>query len=173
MRPLVLSREIEHLHIDVSAPKRLICMSQRVLGHGVLSDIRDIIVVDIDRFDRTRSLEVAGGNRLQYQAGRRRPALSPDRGWEMGFADPWLGIPVKWDQISGARVIIEAGFKDLEVDPSQGSHFFQNITSFRVCYFSVNTSATKVSWTGSGFAHNPRWKKQPSYATSDSPVRWL
>ena len=53
--------------------------------------------------------------------------------------DPWLGIPVTWDQIAGASVIVEAGFKDLNVTPSQGSHFFQNITSFRVGYFTVNS----------------------------------
>ena len=56
-----------------------------------------------------------------------------------GTLDPWLGIPVTWDQISGAAVIVESGFKDLSVTPSQGSHFFQNITSFRVGYFTVNS----------------------------------
>jgi hypothetical protein len=54
--------------------------------------------------------------------------------------DPWLGIPVTWDQISGAAVIVESGFKDIDVTPSQGSHFFQNITSFRVGYFTVDAS---------------------------------
>jgi hypothetical protein len=56
-----------------------------------------------------------------------------------GSLDPWLGIPVTWDQISGAVTIVEGGFKDMNVTPSQGSHFFQNITSFRVGYFTVNT----------------------------------
>ncbi len=55
-----------------------------------------------------------------------------------GSADPWLGIPVTWEQISGARVIVESGLKDIKVTPSQGSHFFQNLTSFRVGYFTVN-----------------------------------
>ena len=55
-----------------------------------------------------------------------------------GSLDPWLGIPVTWDQISGAAAIVESGFKDFEVEPSQGSHFFQNITSFQVAYFTVN-----------------------------------
>jgi hypothetical protein len=55
-----------------------------------------------------------------------------------GSADPWLGIPVTWEQISGARVIVESGLKDMKVTPSQGSHFFQNLTSFRVGYFTVN-----------------------------------
>ena len=55
-----------------------------------------------------------------------------------GSADPWLGIPVTWEQIAGARVIVESGLKDIKVTPSQGSHFFQNLTSFRVGYFTVN-----------------------------------
>ena len=55
-----------------------------------------------------------------------------------GSLDPLLGIPVKWDQICGARAIVEAGFRDLSIDPSQGSHFFQNLTAFQVGYFSVN-----------------------------------
>ena len=55
-----------------------------------------------------------------------------------GSLDHWLGIPVSWDQISGASVIVESGFKDFNVTPSQGSHFFQNITSFKVGYFTVN-----------------------------------
>ena len=56
-----------------------------------------------------------------------------------GSSDPWLGIPVSWEQIAGARAIIETSFKDMAVEPSQGSHFFQNITSFMVGYFTVNT----------------------------------
>ena len=55
-----------------------------------------------------------------------------------GSSDPWLGIPVKWAQISAARVIIESGLKDYRIDPSQGTHFFQNLTSFRVGYFTIN-----------------------------------
>jgi hypothetical protein len=65
-----------------------------------------------------------------------------------GSADPWLGIPVTWEQIAGARVIVESGFRDFRVTPSQGSHFFQNLTSFQVGYFTVNAD------TGEGFV---RW----------------
>jgi hypothetical protein len=72
-----------------------------------------------------------------------------------GSMDPWLGIPVTWDQISGASVIVESGFKDIDVTPSQGSHFFQNITSFRVGYFTVNTSQLV------GFIDWEWLKKQP------------
>ncbi|MGK2857535.1 MAG: PEP/pyruvate-binding domain-containing protein, partial [Thermoanaerobaculia bacterium] len=61
-------------------------------------------------------------------------------------ADPWLGIPVKWDQISGANAIVEAEPRDLAVDPSQGSHFFQNITAFMVGYFTVSTRGGEEEW---------------------------
>ena len=65
-----------------------------------------------------------------------------------GSNDPWLGIPVKWDQVSGARVIVEAGFRDFRVTPSQGSHFFQNLTAFQVGYFTVNPDAGEgfIDW---------------------------
>jgi hypothetical protein len=65
-----------------------------------------------------------------------------------GSNDPWLGIPVEWDEISGARVIVEAGFRDFRVTPSQGSHFFQNLTAFQVGYFTVNPDAGEgfVDW---------------------------
>ena len=62
--------------------------------------------------------------------------------------DPWLGIPVEWEQIAGARVIVESSFKDMEVTPSQGSHFFQNLTSFMIGYFSISSSFNQsfIDW---------------------------
>jgi hypothetical protein len=133
-----MSREVENLHIDLSEPDRLVCHSQRVLGHGVTEDIRDVILVDVHAFDRSKSGEVAHevsqfNHRL---VGEGKPYLLVGVG-RWGSSDPWLGIPVKWDQISGARAIVEAGFKDFTVTPSQGSHFFQNIISFMVSYFTV------------------------------------
>ena len=83
-----------------------------------------------------------------------------------GSKDHWLGIPVTWDQISGARVIVESGFKDLRVTPSQGSHFFQNLTSFQVGYFTVNADA------GEGFVDWEWIEAWPATATR-GPVRHL
>jgi hypothetical protein len=110
-----------------------------VLGNGVISDIRDVVLVDQERFDRSRTREVgrevsAFNEKLVRE---QRPYLLIGIG-RWGSIDPWLGIPVKWEQISGARAIIESGFRDIDVAPSQGSHFFQNITSFQVGYFTVN-----------------------------------
>jgi hypothetical protein len=139
MRPLVLSREAEELNIEDLEPEKCICYSQQVLGNGVIRDIHDIVVVDVHKFDRAKSLEVA--NEVMHfneqLLSENRPYLLVGVG-RWGTLDPWLGIPIRWDQISGARAIVEAAFRDMEVAPSQGSHFFQNITSFMVGYFTIN-----------------------------------
>jgi CheY-like chemotaxis protein len=139
MRPLVVSRESEQLNVDNIDPQKLICSSNQVLGNGLLTGIHDIVFVDYHLFDRARSREVAkevsSFNNLLINA--KRPFLLIGVG-RWGSLDPWLGIPVNWEQIAGAKAIIETGFKEMSVEPSQGSHFFQNITSFMVGYFSVN-----------------------------------
>ncbi len=141
IRPLVLSLEMEELDVEDVGPDDLICQSQQVLGNGVFEGIHDIVVVDIQKYDRSKSRDVAMeisqvNTRLVEE---HRPYLIIGVG-RWGSLDHWLGIPVTWDQISGASVIVESGFKDVHVTPSQGSHFFQNITSFRVGYFTVNAS---------------------------------
>ena len=140
MRPLVLSREIEQLNLETTDPEKTICVSTHVLGHGSIKDLYDIVVIDSDRYDRSKSKDVAREvTRMNEKLlAEDRPYLLIGMG-RWGTLDPWLGIPVKWDQISGARAIVEASFKDMDVTPSQGSHFFQNITSFMVGYFTVNS----------------------------------
>ncbi len=149
MRPLVVSRETEELKIEDVETSRLICRSTQVLGHGVIKDIYDIVAVDVERFDRSKSYAVAREvtQMNERMLADRRPYLLIGMG-RWGSLDPWLGIPVKWDQISGAKAIIETSFKDLAVDPSQGSHFFQNITSFMIGYFTVNPALSEsfVDW---------------------------
>ncbi|MEO6326229.1 MAG: PEP/pyruvate-binding domain-containing protein [Thermoanaerobaculia bacterium] len=142
MRPLALSRERVELEIGEVDPARLVCRSSRVMGNGKIEGIRDLVVVDFHRFERAESplaaLEIARLNGML--AAQQRPYLLIGVG-RWGSRDPWLGIPVTWDQISGARAIVEAGLKDFKVSPSQGSHFFQNLTSFNVGYFTVNPDA--------------------------------
>ncbi|MFH0990342.1 MAG: PEP/pyruvate-binding domain-containing protein [bacterium] len=139
IRPLVLSLELEELDVEKVMVEDLICQSQQVLGNGVIQDMYDIVYVDIDCYDRGRSVEAAYEVSVLNSklVDDRRPYLLIGVG-RWGSLDPWLGIPVSWDQISGARVIVETGFRDIDVTPSQGSHFFQNITSFRVGYFTVS-----------------------------------
>jgi CheY-like chemotaxis protein len=162
MRPLALSHEREELEIGHVLASRLICRSASVLGNGRITDLRDVVVVDRQRFDRLRSrevaLEVARFN-AELQAQSRAYLLVGVGRW--GSADPHLGIPVTWNQIAGARVIVEAGFKDYKVEPSQGTHFFQNITSCNVGYFTVNPEA------GDGFVDWDWLAAQPVRARTE------
>jgi CheY-like chemotaxis protein len=141
MRPLVIHRETEELSIEDIDPSSLLCKSTQVLGHGLVEGIYDIVAVDYQLFNRAASREVAAeiaafnGQLIREN----RPYLLIGIG-RWGSLDPWLGIPVTWEQIAGARAIIETGFKDMSVTPSQGSHFFQNITSFMIGYFTVDES---------------------------------
>ncbi|MCU0364343.1 MAG: DUF5752 family protein [Ignavibacteriaceae bacterium] len=140
MRPLVISRELDELKVDFT-PAELICQSSQVLGNGASDGIYDLVIVDNNKFDRGKSkavaLEIAKLNSKLLNEKKPYVLIGIGR-W--GSLDPWLGIPVTWDQISGAAAIVESGFKDFEVEPSQGSHFFQNITSFRVGYFTVDAA---------------------------------
>ncbi|HSL20974.1 MAG TPA: PEP/pyruvate-binding domain-containing protein [Vicinamibacterales bacterium] len=149
VRPVAIARELSELEIGDIPRQRLICRSAAVLGHGRVEGIRDLVVVDYERFDRGRSAEVA------HAVARLNAALEAEHvpyiligvgRW--GSAEPYLGIPVTWEQISGARVIVESGFRDLTVTPSQGSHFFQNIAARSVGYFTVNPEAGEgfVDW---------------------------
>jgi hypothetical protein len=130
-------------------PEQLICQSSKVLGNGRIENLHDVVVVDSQRFERGRSQEVATAvahfNRRLNEENRPYLLIGVGR-W--GSTEPWLGIPVEWDEISGARVIVEAGFRDFRVTPSQGSHFFQNLTAFQIGYFTVNPDAGEgsVDW---------------------------
>ena len=139
MRPLVMSAQIDDLQFDEYQDKQLLCRSNQVLGNGVINDLRHIVMVDVDKFKRSESKKVArevAAFNSKLEAMDERYLLIGVGRW--GSADPWLGIPVTWEQISAARVIVESGFKDFKVVPSQGSHFFQNIISMMIGYFTVN-----------------------------------
>ncbi len=176
LRPLVLSREGEDIRMEEVDAKEVICRSSVVLGHGRLSDIRDIVVVDSHRFERSRSREVAHAvaqmNAKLSQQNTPYLLIGVGR-W--GSTDPWLGIPVAWDQISGARVIVESGFRDFRVAPSQGSHFFQNLTAFQIGYFTVNPDAGEgfIDWAWLG--EQPALEEQDCvrHLRFDSPITVL
>ncbi len=133
---LVIAEETSH-DLDLS-PDNVVCRSSLTLGNGQFKDIRDIIMVVTDSFDAANSKHIAADIELLNKSIKKNTPyilIGPGR-W--GTADPWLGIPVKWQQISGARVIIEVGLPEYPVDPSFGSHFFHNVTSMRLGYFTVN-----------------------------------
>lgn len=162
LRPLALSRESYDLQIGDIPRDDLLCQSRTVLGNGRLDDIRDLVVVDPHRFDRSRShaaaAEITAFNR--ELAAKRTPYLLVGVG-RWGSADPFLGIPVTWDQISGARVIVEAGFRDFRVTPSQGTHFFQNLVANSTGYFTVNPEL------GEGFVDWEWLDAQPAAAARE------
>jgi hypothetical protein len=161
MRPLARLSESTTIEIGDAEPAQLLCRSNTVLGHGHISDIRDLIVVDPDVFERRSSHDVAQQltrlNATLQQAGIPYVLIGVGR-W--GSADPLLGIPVAWSQIAGARVIVEAGFRDFVVEPSQGTHFFQNLYSCNVGYFTVNPQV------GQGFVDWDWLAAQPRVASS-------
>jgi|WetSurMetagenome_2_1015567.scaffolds.fasta_scaffold23333_3 CheY-like chemotaxis protein len=149
MRPLVVTHEMDNFEIETNNSEKLICESHQVLGNGLLQDIYDVVLVDFHTFNRAKSREVASevASFNRQLIDQNRPYLLIGVG-RWGSLDPWLGIPVGWEQIAGARAIVETSFKDMSVEPSQGSHFFQNITSFMIGYFTVNNFSDKgfVDW---------------------------
>ncbi|MCH8170217.1 MAG: histidine kinase [Bacteroidetes bacterium] len=139
MRPFVLNYDEDELNVDEFSNEDLICYSEKVMGNGLINDVFDIVLVDFNIFERTNSREVA--DEVTYFNSKlvadKRPYLLIGVG-RWGTKDPWLGIPVNWEQIAGARAIIESSFKDISVEPSQGSHFFHNIISFSIAYLSID-----------------------------------
>ena len=118
--------------------KRYFCRSSITLGDGRIESVRDLIIVNQNTFETSKTSEIADEvSRInkKFKNDGKYILVGPGR-W--GSADPWLGIPVQWNQISNAKAIIEVGMDDLPIDPSFGSHFFQNITSLHVAYLTVN-----------------------------------
>jgi CheY-like chemotaxis protein len=161
IRPLTLARDHQDLAIDDVDAAQVLCRSTKVLGNGRIENLHDIVVVDSHRFERSRSQEVAKAV-AHFNASlnaENRPYLLIGVG-RWGSNDPWLGIPVEWDEISGARAIVEAGFRDFRVTPSQGSHFFQNLTAFQVGYFTVNPDAGEGTVDWEWLAEQPAIEEQ-------------
>ena len=137
IRPIVdVSEETELTPEDLSRPALI--SSTSVLGNGMVEDVHYILYVRSDRFDALHSRDIAaeiGNINEQLTArGESYVLVGPGR-W--GSSDPALGIPVKWSHISGAKAVVECGLEDFRVDASEGTHFFQNLTSFGVGYFTI------------------------------------
>lgn len=139
IRPMVLGSDVQDVQAGAVPSADALCVAHNALGNGFLRDIRDILYVRPEAFDRARTsaiaTEIAPFNTRLRQEKRPYLLVGPGR-W--GSGDPWLGIPVKWAQISGARCIIETDLEDIRVEPSQGSHFFHNIMSFGIGYLTVD-----------------------------------
>lgn len=139
IRPIVDNKEIMDEDLTLVKNEDAILSSTSVLGHGVVTDVQDVVYVKTGAFNSSNNqliaYEIEKLNRRFTEQEQSYVLVGPGR-W--GSSDPWLGIPVKWPHISNARVIVECGLENYRVDPSQGTHFFQNLTSFGVGYFTIN-----------------------------------
>lgn len=138
IRPMAVHRHQFKKNYDTPDEAEVFCKSSRALGDGVFRNIRHIVYVKPDSFDASKTRSIASAiSQINQEISRDEPYLliGPGR-W--GSADPWLGIPVEWDQISKAKVIVEYNTPNFNVDPSFGGHFFQNITSLRLGYLTIN-----------------------------------
>ncbi|SFE12404.1 PEP/pyruvate-binding domain-containing protein [Thermophagus xiamenensis] len=141
IRPVVSTKNPIGPDLSNFDPKDCFLYSQSALGNGEIHDITDVVYVKTDTFKPSLNREIANhiekiNDKLQNK-GRSYLLIGPGR-W--GSQDPWLGVPVRWGQIAGARTIVEMGLEDYHVEPSQGTHFFQNLTSLKVGYLTVNPS---------------------------------
>ncbi|MBE6275735.1 MAG: phosphoenolpyruvate synthase [Bacteroides sp.] len=139
IRPMVDVKADLSEDLNLITDDKLLLKSFNSLGHGIMEDIHDVVYVKTDGYSASNNPTIADEiekiNRKFLDEGKNYVLVGPGR-W--GSSDSWLGIPVKWPHISAARVIVEAGLTNYRVDPSQGTHFFQNLTSFGVGYFTIN-----------------------------------
>lgn len=139
IRPIVDSKEIINENIGAIPVENTIISCNSSLGHGITNDIYDIVYVKPEAFSAAKNQLIVSDiekvNKQLVNEAKHYVLVGPGR-W--GSADPWLGIPVKWPNICNAQVIVESGLSNYRVDPSQGTHFFQNLTSFGVSYFTIN-----------------------------------
>ena len=149
IRPLMVEQLSGDVDVRVDDRADTVVYSEDALGHGRRLSATDIVVISPTQLDRSTTRQVATAieqiNQRITEAGREYVLIGPGR-W--GSQDPWLGVPVAWSQISAARAIVETDFPDLEVDPSYGSHFFQNITCFGIAYMTVHEGRAlgRVNW---------------------------
>lgn len=139
IRPMVDMKADLNEDLDAIPEDQLLLKSVNSLGQGIMDDIQDVIYVKTEGYSASNNQLIAYDieklNKRFLDEGKHYILIAPGR-W--GSSDTWLGIPVKWPNISAARVIVEAGLTNYRVDPSQGTHFFQNLTSFGVGYFTIN-----------------------------------
>lgn len=150
IRPMVDVKSDVHIDLSEIRTENILLQSDNALGHGQMDDIADVVYVKTDGYNAGNNPliaeEISRINAKFLDKGEHYVLVGPGR-W--GSSDSWLGIPVKWPNISAARIIVEAGLTNYRVDPSQGTHFFQNLTSFGVGYFTIN------DFNGDGIYNRP------------------
>ena len=139
IRPVVAYHKELHFRIDKVDIQQTIIYSEMAMGNGIFKNISHILYVKPESFNASKNLQIVREieelNNKLISAKENYVLVGPGR-W--GSSDPWLGIPVRWAQISGARVIVESDLENYQMDPSQGTHFFHNLTTFGVGYFTIS-----------------------------------
>lgn len=139
IRPITNNSDNQSLNWEEVNKENSIIYAENALGIGSIEDIKDIIYVKSDNFDKSRTKEIVDElnsiNSKMKDNDHHYVLVGPGR-W--GSSDPWLGIPIKWPDISESKVIVECGLENFRIEPSQGTHFFQNLTSFGVGYLTIN-----------------------------------
>lgn len=150
VRPMVVGKEAAEVKISEYPSEDVICESRHTIGNGIFQDICDIIFVDPNTFDLSKTFNIAYEigelNKLLHEENRKCVIMGFGR---LGTSDPWLGIPLEWSQMSQAKVVVEADLKNLAVEPSLGSHFYHNLTSLKMGYFHIKKEhggGESVNW---------------------------
>lgn len=149
IKPLVCHEEDYHVDVNKIDKEHLVLYSEKTMGNGKIQNIKDVIFVMPDKFDNTKTMEMKDEidqmNQKMQEAGKKYILIGPGR-W--GTRDRFIGIPVAWPQISNAKIIVEMSLNDFNLDASLGSHFFHNVTSMNVGYFSVDHKSIKdrIAW---------------------------
>lgn len=163
IRPIVQNRDFQNDDLSEVVKEETILYSNNALGHGIANDVTDIVYLKTKTFDASKNMavatEIANLNKRFLEEDRGYVLVGPGR-W--GSSDHWLGVPVNWPQISNARVLVELALDNYQIEPSQGTHFFQNLTSFGVGYFSINTHVE-----GGGFFDEAFLDEQSAVYESD------
>jgi hypothetical protein len=162
VRPMVTGGEMADVQICDHEREIAFCYISQSLGHGNYSNIADIIYVDPGSFNglktREMALEIGEMNRRLLKENKPFLLIGPGR-W--GSADPWLGIPVQWSDISGVAAIIEVQNDKIRADPSQGTHFFQNIVSLGIPYLTLDENGEQKGYTKKDFLDWDWLEEQP------------
>ena len=152
IRPMVDNRMELNEDLKEIPDEKCLLRSHNAIGHGIFTEIRDIVYVKTEGYTPSMNYEIADEieriNR-SFLSTNKQPDINGENGLQgqnyllvgpgrWGSSDPWLGIPVKWPHISASQIIVEAGLDNYQVDPSQGTHFFQNLTSLGVCYLTID-----------------------------------
>lgn len=162
IRPIVDKKEMLDDSVTEVDDKDVVLRSDTALGHGLMDNVRHIVYVKPDMFDALRTREIAEQvgeiNDKLTAEGKPYILIGPGR-W--GTSDSSLGIPVRWAQVAGARLIVESAMPGYRIEPSQGTHFFQNLTSFGTGYFTVDTDA------GNGYIDREFLRNAPAESETD------